>query len=120
MNDLEMTRLCAEAVGLHPCEGWQEQGSQSTCVWCHKEWPDPNDDRDIIPFAPLNDDAQAMALVKKFELEQCRSFIEVDREEGLTWSVQPHHITKYNGMYAENADLNRAIVECVAKMQAAA
>ena len=83
MTDLEITRLCADAmlpdIYLHP------------------------------KFDPLHDDAQAMALVKKF-------------------GIEIHSRTDRNGWYAgineedemtPHADLNRAICECVAKMQQA-
>ena len=81
MTDLEMTELCAEAMGV-PLMG------SNVPLW-----------------NPLHDDAQAMALVKKFALDiVCAGQWQVSRSRrGDTTAV--------------NADLNRAIVECVAKMK---
>ena len=81
MTDLEMTRLCAEAM---------------------PEWhPDSAD--------PLHDDAQAMALVKKFHLY-------IDGLLTHDWTVA---LTRGAFSYeALHKDLNRAIVEVIAKMQA--
>jgi hypothetical protein len=82
MTDLEMTKLCAEAMGVDEVE----VGSGRS-------------------YWPLTEDAQAMALVKKFML---------------------NHLFRYrdnSGEFLEAVrytDLNRAIVECVAKMQSAA
>lgn len=65
-------------------------------------------------YDPLRDDAEAMALVKKFRLDvepQKR-----DRVDG--WSIY-----RQENMFAPpmadswNQDLNRAICECVAQMQ---
>jgi hypothetical protein len=66
-------------------------------------------------YNPLRNDAQAMALVKKFRLEVDTSIIANDDE----WGV----ISCSDGMVVEQSiatDLNRAIVECVAKMRKAA
>ena len=58
---------------------------------------------------PLHDDAQAMALVKKFRLTigHCGSLYVVEWWGSGTESPE---------VWAENNDLNRAIVECVAKI----
>jgi hypothetical protein len=101
MTDIEMTKLTAEAIGFHVATGTGEQ------VWCHKCWPDPHDNKGIFLFDPLHDNAQAMALVKKFKLNigqlsnACQVFTPLDAG----------HIYQ-----ADSADLNRAIVECVAKI----
>lgn len=90
MTDLEMTRLCAEAMGL-------QHFVDHEGVWLRME----------VKYDPLHNDAQAMALVKKFRLV-------IDRTDDGRWmlpSVSPGDVV--------NADLNRAICECVAKMQAA-
>jgi hypothetical protein len=88
MTDLEMTKLCAEAMGL-------------------KSRPTKHNDQDVLPmhdgYDPLHDDAQAMALVKEFNLR-------------IGWFPEPGVAGNW-GAYTYNADLNRAIVECVAKMQ---
>ena len=76
MTDFEITRLCAEALLPN--------------VWAHGEWN------------PLHDDAQAMALVKKFQLA-------VAYLSPWYVSCSPYQV------HAD--DLNRAICECVARMQ---
>lgn len=99
MSDLEMTKLCAEAMGMenpyHPGD---------TSMGRIHEWND---------YDPLRDDAQAMALVKHFRLDL--TMVEkVDGRNAGWWRVdapQPHNIT------CRHADLNRAICACVAKMQ---
>ena len=107
MNDLEMTILCAEAMGLMQTTHYDDRVPSA---------PDPailvGKPHCYEIYDPLHDDAQAMALVKKFKLNigqlsnGCKVFIP---------------ITGNRGQYFEadfNADLNRAIVECVAKMWA--
>lgn len=100
MTDLEMTRLCAEAMGFKLV------------------YPDENS----LPFAiesdlgsglydPLNDDVQAMALVKKFELDILIA------AEGGRWLVGSW-VGGHDIAGADDPDLNHAIVECVAKMTA--
>jgi hypothetical protein len=66
-------------------------------------------------LAQLYDDAQTMGLVRKFGLS-------IDPQQDVppfTWRV----VCSLNGdwehqIYAEGSDLNRAIVECVAQLQA--
>jgi len=79
VTDLEMTRLCAEALGVNPEYRWN----------------------------PLHDDAQAMALVKKMDLS-------IDR--GGQQTASPWWCARNGTIRRVNADLNRCIVECVAKM----
>ncbi len=63
-------------------------------------------------YDPLHDDAQAMALVKRFKLKS--SF----NAYGNWWSVQAYDAEgKRTGMEAD-PDLNRAICKCVAQLQA--
>lgn len=83
MTDLKMTQLCAEALLPN--------------VWAHGEWN------------PLHDDAQAMALMKRFMLD-------IDAFVGMAQLGygDGDRFTSYS-----DESLNRAIVECVAKMQAA-
>ena len=92
MTDPEMTKLCAEAMGYPLVE------VDGLRVWCGINFA-----HDI--FDPLHDDAQAMALVKKFGMNLCKN-----REE-TQWYAS------IRGGSAWDADLNRAIVKCVAKMQ---
>ena len=101
MTDLEITRLCAEAMGDGEpiARAWPRDGGMPTCYVLigHDE-----------TYDPLHDDAQAMALVKKF---------------GLTVSKDPDGNYHAMGQICEwpcnSTDLNRAICECVAKMQSA-
>ena len=90
MADLEMTKLCAEAID-EPYIGFDAKGHK---VYCE--------------YDPLHDDAQAMALVKKFQINIAWYEVNMPRP-----TFEP---TVY--MWRKK-DLNRAIVECVAKMQAA-
>ena len=111
MTDLEMTKLCAEAMGIegHPVRDGQE-------MWSPEGW-EKNKDAIMThcwPFQiwnPLHDDAQAMALVKKLMLS-------VGRNQGVEWDVENRH-SPFGEQYVcvMNKDLNRAVVECVAKMQ---
>lgn len=106
MTDLEMTKLCAEAMGIKiVC--MDERGF--TTARETKIVEVALADNPMVQWHPLHDDAQAMALVKKF-----KPLIE-GTEKGwwvactAPWDTAPQCV--------ENADLNRAIVECVAKMQ---
>ena len=98
MTDLEMTRLCAEAMGLN------------------MNPDDVPEDQVLLyyKYDPLHDDAQAMELVKKFKPE-------ITFLEDLVKVWLPQARTK-NLDYQQPViarDLNRAIVECCARMQAA-
>jgi hypothetical protein len=96
MTDLEMTKLCAEAMGI-PYLGEDNQLFPKAIVATEPS---------LHVYAPLDDDAQAMALVKKF----------LPRIEPPTGAYSYWRV--YRGdleICSEN--LNRAIVECVAKMQ---
>ena len=100
MTDLEITKLCAEAMGLEllrilPTDTmcFVRKGVEDGGAWDYDYWP-------------LRDDAQAMELVKKFRLAV--------EYQGLPSSAN-WHVT--GSMYSCNASLNRAICECVAKMQ---
>ena len=98
MTDLEMTRLCAEAMGYHI------EGEGTRAIKVREHWP---------AFDPLFDDAQAMALVKKCDLRIWKDpYLHPEK-----WSVC-RFMAKGDEIFS-NADLNRAIVECVAKMQKA-
>lgn len=95
MMDIEMLRECAEAAGVK--------------VWA------VGDRLEIMnglvstgrPYDPLTDDAQAMALVKKF-------YIAIGRTQ-FEWKACA--LLSKTPEWSWNADLNRAIVETVAKAQ---
>jgi len=97
MTDLEMTTLCAKAMGL-----------QTT--YCESLPLIVNNGMDA--YHPLIDDAQAMALVKKFELDQ-RRFIDGNHK---AWIVMLSDTVPASSS-AYHVDLNRAICKCVANMQ---
>ena len=88
MTDLEITRLCAEAMGYE-----YSDGSGTICV----------SKAGVGNYDPLHDDAQAMALVKKFRLEV---------QDCGKWFVSEHQNAD-----AFEDDLNRAICLTVARMQ---
>ena len=97
MDDLEITKLCAEAVDIQ-------------CDLLAGRWrifPYHNDTYD-----PLHDDAQAMALVKKCKL----GILYCDDDE---WQVVDMRIIGKMSHEVIAQDLNRAICECVARMQLA-
>ncbi len=108
MTDLEKVRLCAEAMGysaLRYSQGVVQQSSSSGIYVVDKA-----DQRGYKEYDPLTDDAQAMALVKRFGLHiYINSFIEPN-----TWVV-----SSKVGVAGEDTDLNRAIVSAVAALQAA-
>ena len=79
-------------------EGW-EKNKDAIMTHC---WP-------FQIWNPLHDDAQAMALVKWFGMEMSRA-------QTGEWFVR-HFLCGSEAII--NTDLNRAIVECVAKMQSA-
>ena len=102
MTDLEITKLCAEAMGL-PFRTAQDGTGHvlplDTALWRR--------------FDPLHDDSQAMALVKKFRL--CIDGNESDDTEWLVeWWPEGAVMSESAGL---NEDLNRAICECVANMR---
>lgn len=100
MTDLEMTRLCAEAMGIYSST---DRGEVIVC--------ETDDPQDSFVYAPLTSDALAMALVKRFKLHVCPS------DEGI-YSVWHHGTPLGRNHDHDDADLNRAIVSCVAHMQA--
>jgi hypothetical protein len=96
MDDLEITRRCAEAMGIEVFV----DAFGDLCV--------ENGDigADNYFYSPLTDDAQCFALVKKFRLL-------VDGGNAGAWCV--HSDVVGSGKINEN--LNRAICECVANMK---
>ena len=106
MTDLEITKLCLDADGRESV--FSESTNRHMLVY-RAVWD--NNCKSHEEYDPLTNDAQAMALVKKFRLDIDSGF---DSDEGRTdWQVIG------TGAIATNSDLNRAIVECVAKMQQA-
>lgn len=125
MTDLEIVKKCAEKMGY---SGWQSkhgywnlkdpEGQDHVCCsgwnkfdpYSGEKIPEPtfNDALYSLGYEPLHDDAQAMALVKRFRLDIDSGFDSANEIEG--WTVYGT-----SGM-ASSADLNRAICECVARL----
>lgn len=98
MTDLEITKLCAEAMGINFREADGHIGEDIGLSF-------------LVTYEPLTNDAQAMALVKRARL--CiTSFENLFSVTDITGGANPR-------FYVEHTDLNRAICECVAKMQQA-
>ena len=115
MSDTEITRLCAEAMGLdvaddaEPVHYWQGRNPAS-----------------LHRYDPLHDDAQAMALVKRFDMVIERNGGGRAGEPGMrelwaaTLFVARPKVKGADTFVVRNApDLNRAICECVAKLEEA-
>ena len=101
MTNLEMIKRCAEkmdydvSTDIHGVVFFRTDGTKQ---------PERHD------YDPLHDDAQAMALVKKFELSIAPDFMD---------SGCAVFVVVCGGVKTHSHDLNRAIVECVAKMEKA-
>ena len=93
MTDLEMTKLCAEAMGykiVYPNDASLPIAIES--------------ELGAGLYNPLHDDAQAMALVKRFK-------------PYIGYAPPEYHVHIREGNYwGQSEDLNRAIVECVTKL----
>ncbi len=101
MTDLEITRLCAEAMGRHLY--WDGETAMLSPVIDGKE----RNER----YNPLHDDAQAMALVKRFNVKLTKT------PKYETWRTVAYSEDNYFLSATTNQDLNRAICETIAKMQ---
>jgi hypothetical protein len=104
MTDLEITKLCAEAMGIKIADVWNGKYVQIA-------EDDPAAMQYLSPaWCPLEDDAQAMALVKRFGLR-------IDKHELDGWSVRKDHGFNRPPDQGFNGELNCAICQCVAEMQ---
>jgi len=106
MTDLEMTQLCAEAIG------YEQVSELDGLIMVCPVGPE-YDYSHTFGYYPLHDDRQAMELVKKFKLLVNNG---VGSNSTDLWHVQTQDD---KDEVVECIDLNRAIVECVAKMQKA-
>jgi hypothetical protein len=95
MTDLEITKLCAAAMGLDIIQ------CADASFYC---------DALLGGYDPLHDDAQMVALVKKLKLNTSYD------DYSKVWDCTPSNDSE---PHTENKDLNRAVVECGAKMQQA-
>lgn len=101
--DLEKTRRCAGAMGLtvHESEGALYLTREDLAPWSFTD-----DYRFCDEYAPLTDDAQAMALAKRFRL----SVAQLSGGVCKVFTPDLRH-------QADAPGLNRAIVECVGQMR---
>lgn len=111
MTDLEMTKLCADAISMRVQLLSPETGFPS-CN--HYVIPQESEGSNPV-WNPLEDDAQAMELVKTLNL----SIINNSEDCDTRWSVGPEAID-ISPFDVDGDDLNRAIVKCAALMQARA
>lgn len=103
MNDYELTKHCAEALGL----GYVRRCEENPRALEYNA--DPENEAWMI-YCPLDEDGEAMQLVKSFNLE-----IQPPDEDNPNWVV--FRRVGLVGVGPEDLDLNRAIVQCVATMQ---
>lgn len=125
MTDEEMTKLCAEALG------WKHLGAVGveppprdkqdySGLWCRSGgndwWINPLGHNVCGPCSgipdPLNNDADAMALVKKVPM-----VIEHPVLTDRYWHVESVEIINGICPVCISPELNRAIAECVARIQ---
>lgn len=97
MNDLEITKLCAEAMGYSIP---QRKGDYVFSIPLGNTVPGI--------YWPLEDDAQAMALVKKLDLSICCDICAAHTHRWEVFGMDNKSIFSNN--------LNHAICECCAKM----
>jgi len=95
MTDSDMVIACAQSMGLTV---WRRQGS--SMLDCTED----GTGRCMFIYNPLTNDMQAMALVKKFRLR-------LNPDGDYWWAC-----LEYEEFGVRAKDLNRAIVERVAKM----
>ena len=106
LSDLEITRACAEAMGYVIDENTSASFSY-TAIWVKRPDAPPG------IYYPLVDDAQAMALVKN-------KYLSIDLGSDAWFVRAPYDaLINENNRVAAHSDLNRAICECVAKLQQA-
>ena len=108
MTDLEMTRLCAEAMGIFLRV---DRGSVIASESGREE--------DEFMYEPLNYDAYVMEMVKRFQMVIERDPKRSDYFGVTLFAKRPGTSATDTFVVRHTFDLNRAIVECVAKMQAA-
>ena len=121
MDDLTITKLCAEAMDLEIVSEFGQGTNESLVMACPRR-PD-HDYSETHGYDPLHDDAQVMALVKKFRLsiaQHWRQFVR-QRSETLGWTTyyKPDPTMELPFSLVTSESLNRAICLCVHKMQTA-
>ena len=112
MTDLEMTRLCAEAMGIEVSVS--TDGIGGNALWMFSGGVSPT-----IAYAskydPLHDDAQAMALLCWIVRYNENELLELSNHV-FFYTHRDFTFTQF-GAFFEASHLRRAICECVAKMQ---
>ena len=114
MTDLELTKLCAEAMELHGYVEERLATSLGQTRLCRPEMDRPKGLPEF--YRPLHDDAQAMALVKLLGLMIMSPEL-TGEWEVRKYELRPPQQGSFRICSATHKDLNRAIVLCVAKMQ---
>lgn len=112
MSDMEMVQLCAAAMGLsqYTRDGVPQRFSSAGILI-----DDDCTETGYSYYDPLSKDDQAMALLKRFRLTPD----DLPEDDPLPEEIRRWRV--YAGASANigvSKDLNRAIVEAVAKMQA--
>lgn len=97
-RDLEMTKLCAAAMG------YGDVGVNGGLVWCVA----------VGYYTPLHDAAQAFALMERC----CLEVTPHNDGDHIVYFVRRFGTLRPPGPSTESDDLKRGIVECVAQMQA--
>lgn len=117
MTDLEMTQLCAVAFGFEkflPQAEWANKKYPASTVFVQLGlWGG-----EAYLYDPLHNDEQAMQLVKKFKLHTVGPLENNMHTWGAIYYPAGDGDTG-NSVLGKGKDANRAIVECVARMQAA-
>ena len=111
MTDLEITKLCAEAMAIQFVELVATDSA-------HQSANELTMAALMAGYDPLHDDAQAMALVKKFQISIAWSW--ADQIGCMSrWEAEQDENRRISDTPCTYKDLNRAICECVAKMEKA-
>lgn len=122
MSDLEITKACAIAMGWQHlgAVGLDKMPADGKGLWClsgaNDWWIDPEGHHvcgpcEGLPPDYLNDDAQAMALVKRFGLWMSKH---AGEENWRVAATLRDHVQNHTA----DPDLNRAICLCIAAMTA--
>jgi len=106
MTDLEITKLCAEAMELpHKIATDRQNGDFVEII----KQSNPGNGGE---FDPLHDDAQAMALLKSFWLA-----VRVDLMGGVSGGIKTWIVADGCEAQGVSTNLNHAIATCIAQMQ---
>lgn len=110
LTDLEVTKLCAGAMGLREISRAIKPGPPAHPESAVRVSPGKKAD---FWYDPLHDDAQAMGLLKKFCLH-----LDVGGAHCRVQKVDQDGVVHSSGWHAW-PDLNRAVCTCIALMQKA-